>query len=183
MTALIIVVIVFTGIAVRKFGSVKFAIWQIMSIGAVLMLITGSITPVDAFNAVDWDVILFLFCMFVIGEAMHASGYLFDMSYSLLKPAKNRCTFLLLFIVITGVLSAVLMNDTVAIIGTQLVMYIARKYHMPVKPLLITLAFSVTTGSVLSPLGNPQNFIIALAIPQGNPFVLFLRAIFDVPRF
>ncbi len=174
MTApLIIVTIVFIGIAVRKFGSISFAIWQVMTIGALLMLLTGSISPLNAFHAINWDVILFLFCMFVIGEALHSSGYLFDISYMILKPVKNGNTFLFMFIVITGFLSAILMNDTIAIIGTHFALYIAGKYHLPIKPLLLTLAFSVTTGSVCSPLGNPQNFIIANAFENSNPFSLF----------
>lgn len=170
---LLIVAIVFIGIAVRRIGSLRFAIWQVMTIGAVLMILTSAITPQKAINAINWDVILFLFCMFVIGEAMHMSGYLFDMSYTLMKPAKNRSMFLLLFIVSTGFLSALLMNDTIAIIGTHFALYCAGKYHIPIKPLLLTLAFSVTTGSICSPLGNPQNFIIADALTNSNPFVQF----------
>ena len=170
---LLIVTIVFIGIAVRRIGNIKFAIWQVMTIGAVLMLLTGAITPKDAFAAINWDVILFLFCMFVIGEAMHASGYLFDMSYSLMKSAKNRASFLLLFITSTGFLSAVLMNDTIAIIGTHFALYCAGKYHISIKPLLLALAFSITTGSVCSPLGNPQNFIIADALTHVNTFAQF----------
>ena len=45
--------------------------------GAVAVLVTGQIATVDALKAVDPDVMLFLFGMFVVGEALVASGSLF----------------------------------------------------------------------------------------------------------
>lgn len=40
---------------------------------------------------------------------------------------------------------------------------------------MLALAFGVTTGSVLSPIGNPQNLLIALNSGISNPFVTCLR--------
>jgi Na+/H+ antiporter NhaD/arsenite permease-like protein len=55
------------------------------------------------------------------------------------------------------------MNDTLAVIGTPVVLLLARKHKMSPTPLLLSLAFGITTGSVMSPIGNPQNLLIALA--------------------
>ncbi len=41
--------------------------------------------------------------------------------------------------------------------------------------LLLSLAFAVTIGSVMSPIGNPQNLLIAIHGNVTNPFVTFLR--------
>jgi len=41
--------------------------------------------------------------------------------------------------------------------------------------LLLSLAFSVTIGSVMSPIGNPQNLLVAVNGNVTNPFVTFLR--------
>lgn len=67
------------------------------------------------------------------------------------------------------------MNDTLAIIGTPVMLEIARKSGISPKLLLISLAFSVTIGSVMSPIGNPQNLLIAINGNIANPFVTFLR--------
>jgi Na+/H+ antiporter NhaD/arsenite permease-like protein len=40
--------------------------------------------------------------------------------------------------------------------------------------LLLALAFAVTTGSVMSPVGNPQNLLIAVQAEFANPFSTFL---------
>ncbi|MBN2109591.1 MAG: anion transporter, partial [Methanosarcinaceae archaeon] len=43
------------------------------------------------------------------------------------------------------------------------------------KLLLMALAFAVTTGSVISPIGNPQNLLIALGSDMENPFLTFME--------
>jgi len=55
---------------------------------------------------------------------------------------------------------------------------LARKHEMPAKPLLIALMFSVTIGSVMSPIGNPQNLLIAINGNVQSPFITFLAWLF-----
>jgi Na+/H+ antiporter NhaD/arsenite permease-like protein len=75
----------------------------------------------------------------------------------------------------TGLLSALLMNDTLAIVGTPVMLRIAGKTGVRPKLLLISLAFSITIGSVMSPIGNPQNLLVAINGNVANPFITFLR--------
>lgn len=172
---LIILSIVFILIAVRQVGSIRLQIWQIMLFGAAGVLITGSIAPVSALKAINWDVMLFLFGMFVVGEAMVESGYLYHISYDLFKGARNTDQLVLLILFVMGFFSAFLMNDTVAIIGTPLVLFFAEKHNISHKLLLLSLCFAATLGSVMSPIGNPQNLLIALNGGVANPFITFLK--------
>lgn len=162
-------------IAIRQVGELKLQIWQIMLLGAMVVLFTGQITLGKAANAIDLDVMLFLAGMFVIGEAMQQSGYLLHLSYRLFCRAHNLDQLLLLILFGMGLLSALLMNDTLAIIGTPLVLYFARMFDVSPKLLLLALAVAVTTGSVMSPIGNPQNLLIALNGGLDNPFLVFLQ--------
>jgi Na+/H+ antiporter NhaD/arsenite permease-like protein len=41
--------------------------------------------------------------------------------------------------------------------------------------MLLALAFAVTIGSVMSPIGNPQNLSIALNGKIGNPFITLFK--------
>ena len=161
-------------VAVRRVGSVQFAIWQVMGAGALAALLTGQISPSDAFRAVNADVMVFLFGMFVLGEALCASGLLSSFSLALFGGVRNVGQLFGVLLLSMGLFSAFLMNDTVAIIGTPLVLLVARRCAIPPKPLLLALAFAVTIGSVASPIGNPQNLLIALD-STGNPFVTFFR--------
>lgn len=171
----IILFAVFILIAVRNVGKIRLKIWQIMLFGAAAVLVTGQISPGDALSAINVDVMLFLFGMFIVGEALYESGFLFHLAHRFFKRARNVDQLVLLILITFGVFSAFLMNDTLAIIGTPLVIYFARKFEISPKLLLLSLAFAVTTGSVMSPIGNPQNLLIAINGNIENPFVTFFE--------
>jgi Na+/H+ antiporter NhaD/arsenite permease-like protein len=67
------------------------------------------------------------------------------------------------------------MNDTLAIVGTPLALRLALEHRLDPRLLLLALAFGVTTGSVPSPIGNPQNLLIAVGGGFANPFASFFR--------
>ena len=173
MLALLTLGAVFILIAIRRIGSFSLQIWQIMLLGAVTVLITGQISPADALRAINLDIILFLFGVFTIGQAMAESGYLSQLAAALFGRAKSVDQLILAILLVFGLLSTLLMNDTMAIIGTPVVLLLARKHDLAAKPLLLTLAFAITIGSVMSPIGNPQNLLIAVTL--SNPFITFFR--------
>lgn len=162
-------------IAVRQAGKNCLTIWQIMLLGALAVLITGQISIAEAAAAINLDVMVFLAAMFVIGEAMLESGYLLYLFNRIFERASNADQLVLLILFIMGFLSALLMNDTLAIVGTPLMLYFARTLRMSAKMLLLSLAFAVTIGSAMSPIGNPQNLLIAVNSDLSNPFLVFLR--------
>lgn len=170
---IVVLVVVFLLIAVRKVGNTSLCIWQVVLSGAAAVLVAGAITPADALLSINPDVMLFLFFMFVIGEALAESGYLYHLSYRLFSRAESVRHLVVLILAGGGILSALLMNDTLAVVGTPLMLYFARRHGISAKLLLLSLAFAITTGSVVSPIGNPQNLLIALSGGIGNPFVTF----------
>ena len=175
MISIITLAIVFFLIAVRQVGNIKFRIWQIMLLGALVVLLTGQISPLKALQAINADVMLFLFGVFIIGQALEESGYLSHLAYKLFQKSHSLNTLVLFILLGMGLLSALLLNDTLAIIGTPVVLSLASKSSIQPKVLLLSLAFAVTIGSVMSPIGNPQNLLIALHGGVPNPFVTFLE--------
>ena len=165
-------------ISLRSLRGIKFEIWQAMVIGSFIVILSGGISLQEAFRAIDFDVILFLFSMFVIGSALEESGYLQKLSYGILKRVKSFGHLILFFSLLMGFSSAILMNDTVAIIATPVGIYISRICGVDEKFFLLLLAFSVTIGSVMSPIGNPQNFLIAHYGNFGNEFWIFFIYLF-----
>jgi Na+/H+ antiporter NhaD and related arsenite permeases len=171
--AIIVLAAVFLLIAVRQVGRFKFRIWQVMLGGAVAVLLLGQIAPADALAAINIEVMVFLFGMFVVGEALFRSGYLDELSHRFFRHARTPDGLLFFVIFGFGALSALLMNDTLAIIGTPLVLGLAARSRLPAKMLLLALAFAITTGSVVSPIGNPQNLLVATGSGMTAPFVTF----------
>jgi Na+/H+ antiporter NhaD/arsenite permease-like protein len=169
----IVLFAVFGLIAVRQIGRLRLKIWQIMLAGALVVLVTLQISIPDAVAAVNIDVMLFLLGMFIVGEALHRSGYLYYLAHRLFKRAGSVDRLILMLLFSVGVFSAFLMNDTLAIIGTPLVLHYAFRHKISPKLMLLTLAFAVTIGSAMSPIGNPQNLLIALNGGISDPFVAF----------
>ena len=166
---------VFILIAVRQVGRFRLKIWQIMFGGALAVVIAGQISLFDAFRAINLNVIVFLFGMFVVGEALVQSGYLILVTRHLFSRAKNTDQLVLVLLFGMGIMSAILMNDTLAIIGTPLVLALAASGNIRPRLLLLTLAIAITTGSVMSPIGNPQNLLVAVNSPISSPFIVFAR--------
>jgi Na+/H+ antiporter NhaD/arsenite permease-like protein len=165
---------VFVVIAVRRVGPWQVPIWGAMLAGAAVVLLTGTIAPGAAWEAVDADVMLFLFAMFVIGEALERSGLLFALAYRLLSSTRTTGALVWRLLTGAGLASALLMNDTLAIVSTPLALLLAREHRLSPQLLLLTLCFAVTIGSVMSPIGNPQNLLIALHGGMTAPFLSFL---------
>ncbi len=176
--AVIILVVVFLLIAVRQVGANTLKIWQIMLGGALAVILTGQISVIDALRAINIPVMLFLFGMFIVGEALVESGYLSMISCRFFAFSRTPDQVIFLIIFGMGMLSALLMNDTLAIIGTPLVLGLAEKYRLSPKLVLLSLAIAITTGSVMSPIGNPQNLLVAVNSGLQSPFVTFAVYLF-----
>lgn len=178
MISLVVLLLVFLLIAIRQIGKLRLQIWHVMLLGAIAVLVTGQISPLSAIRAISPDVMLFLFGMFVVGEALEESGYLSHLSHHVFGRARSLDGLVLLILFGMGILSAFLMNDTLAIVGTPVVLALATKFKANHKVLLLALAFAVTIGSVMSPIGNPQNLLVAMNGRIANPFVTFMRFLF-----
>ncbi len=172
--ALIAFFLVYALIAVRRIKNIVVPSWIAMLIGALLMLLLQVTSIDEAYTAIKFDVILFLLGMFVVVSALEVSGVLYSITLKLLRYAKSIDRLILLILVVMGTLSAFLMNDTIALVATPIILGIAKAGIDP-KPLLITLAFAVTIGSAMTPIGNPQNFLIAVESSMRAPMLEFLR--------
>lgn len=172
LTAVGILAVVFLLIMVRRVGKFRLPIWGIMTAGALTALLFQTISISSAISAVQLDVIAFLFGMFVFGAALDKSGLLHSVVLMGFTKAKNKRQVMLIFMITTAAAAALFMNDTVAVIGAPLAMFCAAKFGIPVVRMLLALCFAVTFGSAATPIGNPQNLLIALSgVPDA--FVTF----------
>jgi Na+/H+ antiporter NhaD/arsenite permease-like protein len=55
---------------------------------------------------------------------------------------------------------------------------LSKRNHISTKLLLLCLAFAITIGSVMSPIGNPQNLLVAMKGNIKSPFVTFSKYLF-----
>lgn len=155
----------------RRFG---IPIWTAMLIGAALMVGLQVIGVEAALTSINLEVIAFLFGMFSIVSALERAGVLQLIAIKMLAIAKTPRKLLMTFVVGMGLLSAFLVNDTIALLGVPIVIHVARHSGIRSVVLLLALSFGVTVGSVMTPIGNPQNLLIAIQSGISTPFITFL---------
>jgi Na+/H+ antiporter NhaD/arsenite permease-like protein len=170
----VLVLVFFLIIERRRLNNIP--IWTSMLIGAGLMVGLQAISIEDAVKAINLDVIIFLFGMFSIVSALDRSGVLRFVAAKMLSKANdNANSILLVFVIGLGILSAFLVNDTIALLGIPLVIHISRQIGVRPTVLFIALAFGISIGSVMTPIGNPQNLLIAIKSGISLPFLTFIK--------
>lgn len=178
VSSLVIFAIVYGLIIFRNIRGVKIPIWASMSIGAILVLALGIVKVQDALSSINFDVIFFLLGMFVLVSGLESSGMLNRVTNKVISFAKTPRQVLFFIIFVMGLLSAFLINDTIALVATPIVLGLAKSMRLRPAPLLISLAFGITLGSMMTPMGNPQNLLISLHSQMEFPLLSFLRYLF-----
>lgn len=147
-------------------------------LGAVLMVVAGVMTPEQAYRAVDYDTLVLLLGMMLISAYLYLAGF-FDWAADwILRTAKTPQALLFYLIVTSGTLSALLVNDTICLMLTPLVVAVMVRGKLPLPPFLLALSMSANLGSVATLVGNPQNMIIGHL--SQIPFVGFSLALLPV---
>lgn len=164
--------LIFLGIALRQWLPEAVRIWHIMLAGAGVLVLTGEITPTEAMAAVDWQLILYLFAVFSIASALYDTGLSHEIARILLRRGHPRVV-LGLFVLASGVCAAVLTNDAAAVIGVPIAIVLSRAFGWRLPGVLVALCAAVTVGSMISPVGNPQNILVVNAAGFNNMLVVF----------
>jgi Na+/H+ antiporter NhaD/arsenite permease-like protein len=129
-------------------------------LGAVLMIATGVMTPERAYRAINYDTLVLLLSMMLISAYLYLAHF-FEWAAELVLNFSRTPARLLLYVTLTsGILSALLVNDTICLMLTPLVVAVIRRGKLPLLPYLVALATSANIGSVGTLVGNPQNMII-----------------------
>jgi Na+/H+ antiporter NhaD/arsenite permease-like protein len=140
-------------------------------LGAALMLALGVVGPADALAAINLDVILLLVGMMSVVSGLEVCGFFDAVSARIARGAHSQTGFLAGLMVVTGCLSALVVNDTVVLLLTPIVVRSTRALGVNPVPHLVAIAIAANVGSVATEIGNPQNAYIA--IRSGIPFLTF----------
>ena len=129
--------------------------------GAVLTLAFTVLSPADAFASVNLETIALLFGTMVITILLEREGFFQHFVRILLYRCTTPFSLLARLCFASGLLSALMTNDTVCVFFTPVIVELCELHQLPHGPFLIALATSANVGSTLTPVGNPQNMIIA----------------------
>jgi len=156
----IIVLLCFVGIAIGGFPVLRMNRATIALVGAVAVVVLGGLGLHAAFASLDLNTLALLFAVMILNVNLRYSGFFRVVGQRMTLYAKTPRQLLALIIGVSGVLSAVFLNDTIVLMLTPLVVEICQlKGRNPV-PFLIGLATSANIGSMTTVIGNPQNILI-----------------------
>jgi Na+/H+ antiporter NhaD/arsenite permease-like protein len=152
----------------------KIPVWCIMAFASFMVVLLGLVDFDEIGRVIDLDVILFLIGMFSLVGLANSSGLLELISLWFISIFRRRITLIYGSSILFGVLSAFAVNDTVALMGPPIAYTISKVAGIDPKFMFLLLAFSLTIGSVMTPIGNPQNLLIAIESGIGAPFITFI---------
>lgn len=156
----------------------KIPVWSIMAFSAAMAVLSGLVSMDEISIAIDIDVILFLIGMFSIVSLSEQSGLLAAIAYFFASKLNSRHSIIYASALIFGIIAAFATNDAVALMGPPIAYVFARAANISLKTMFMLLAFSLTIGSVTTPIGNPQNILIAVKSNMEAPFIHFMWKLF-----
>lgn len=177
LLATALVLAVFGTVLARQLAGSGPPLYLVFLGGGLAFVALGVLSPGGAEQAIaaELPVLVFLFSLFVFAAALERSGALEHLARWVVGRAKRPEDLPFVIFVGFGLLSAFLVNDALVLLGVPILFSVARTLRSEVRPLLLTLAYAVTVGSVLTPIGNPQNLLIASASGLPTPIATFLR--------
>ncbi|WP_414516879.1 anion transporter [Nostoc sp. PCC 9305] len=133
---------------------------SIALVGASLLMAFGVLDLKEAWQAIDYKTLIFLFGMMVISTNLAYAGF-FQLTLDTVTHFTRSPLGLLIVLTFgSGILSAFFLNDTIALILTPLVLGLTQTLNLNPIPYLLALAGATNLGSVATLSGNPQNILI-----------------------
>jgi Na+/H+ antiporter NhaD/arsenite permease-like protein len=139
-------------------------------LGASLMVATGALSLEEAYQSVDFNTIVLLLGMMIVVANLRLSGFFQIITRWIAIRVKRPITLLAMVTISSGALSAFLVNDTICLVLTPLVLELVTKLKRNPIPYLLATATASNIGSVGTITGNPQNILIGSLsrIPYGE---------------
>ncbi|KAM7258050.1 hypothetical protein ACFE04_013791 [Oxalis oulophora] len=131
-------------------------------LGAILMVVFRVITPDQAYAAIDLPILGLLFGTMVVGVYLERADMFKYLANLLSWKTRGPKDLLCRICLISALSSALFTNDTSCVVLTEFILKIARQHNLPPHPFLLALASSANIGSSATPIGNPQNLVIAV---------------------
>ncbi|HWR44973.1 SLC13 family permease [Sporomusa sp.] len=129
-------------------------------IGAVATVGTGVLSFQEATSAVDYRTIIILFSMMIVVANLKLAGFFELMGNAVCQRVNSKKQLLFAIVMVSGIMSALAINDIICLLFTPVVLFICRKAQCNPLPHLLGVAMASNIGSAATLLGNPQNILV-----------------------
>ncbi|MDZ8030474.1 anion transporter [Nostoc sp. DedSLP04] len=156
----IIIGLTYIGLGLGYLPGLRMNRASIALVGASLLMAFGVLDLKEAWQAIDYKTLIFLFGMMIISTNLAYAGF-FQLTLDTVTHFTRSPLGLLIVLTFgSGILSAFFLNDTIALILTPLVLGLTQTLNLNPIPYLLALAGATNLGSVATLSGNPQNILI-----------------------
>lgn len=110
-------------------------------------------------DLVDWHTIATLTGLLALTKGVELSGYLPRLAQRLVAAMPSERTLAVFLVLATALLATVLTNDVALFVMVPLTLTL-KSSSVPLTRLIVFEALAANAGSVLTPIGNPQNLLL-----------------------
>ena len=163
-------------------------------VGALLMVLTGTLKPIEAYNAVEWKVIFMMAGVLSMGTALEKTGgakLLPDFIQSTLGQYDPHITLSLLYLV-TFISTNLISSKATAALLTPVVISLSSIMEISERPFLVAVMFACSL-TFMTPMSYPTNtmvyapgnYIFNDFLKFGTPLnlIIWIAASFIIPYF
>ncbi|WP_031215144.1 anion transporter [Mesorhizobium sp. LSJC285A00] len=179
--ALLILVLTYAGVAIGRIPGLRLDRAGIALLGGAAMIAIGALSMEDAYRAINFDTITLLLGMMIVVAHLKVSGAFRALGAYAIEHAHAPFVLLVMVTLLTGVLSAFLVNDAICLVMAPIVVHVTRVINRNPIPYLIATATASNCGSVATITGNPQNMVIGAL--SGISYPAFSAALAPVALF
>lgn len=109
---------------------------------------------------VDWQTVMTLAGLLILTKAIENSGLLTWFAHRVVHYIHSERALAFLMVALAALLSTVVTNDVALFVIVPLALSLNALTPLPLRRLVIVIALAVNAGSVLTPIGNPQNLFL-----------------------
>lgn len=136
----------------------------VLCIAILLAIVSACFVPPSAayLDYIDWETIAQLFALMAVMKGFQQAGLFSFLAGKLLKHANSTRKIMFVLVFLPFVLSMVVTNDVALITFVPFALVVLRlsdQMHRAI-PLVILQTLAANLGSMLTPMGNPQNLYL-----------------------
>ncbi|VDZ79959.1 membrane protein [Salmonella bongori] len=134
--------------------------FQLLIIVGMALSLFVPFTPRAWPDAIDWHTIITLSGLMLLTKGVELSGYFDVLGRKMTRRFTTERQLAMFMVLAAAALSTFLTNDVALFIVVPLTMTLKKLCAIPINRLIIFEALAVNAGSLLTPVGNPQNILL-----------------------
>jgi Na+/H+ antiporter NhaD/arsenite permease-like protein len=158
--ALVVFIIAYIFIASEKLPRHLVAL-----IGGVVLIVSGVLSPIEAFNYINWETIGLLAGMFALVAILEEAGFFKWLAMTAIRKVNYHPSWLFVILLLMAAFLAMWMDSiTVMLFLSVLTLQLCRLLKLDPVPLIIAEVCAANTGGSATLVGDPPNVILGTTL-------------------